>query len=62
MGIPTYFWSFLPVTGSPKTVEALSGFCERSFGAKLHVITEKMQYKEKAEMIMEPHGQARGPQ
>ena len=52
MGIPTYFWPFLPVTGSQKTVEALGGFCERSFGAKLHVVTQKMEYKEKAELVM----------
>ncbi len=51
MGIPTYFWPFLPVTGSQKTIEALSGFCEKNFGAKLHVITQKMEYKEKAELL-----------
>jgi hypothetical protein len=52
MEIPIYFWPFLPVTGSQKTTEALSGFCERSIGAKLHVVTEKMEYKEKAQMVM----------
>jgi len=52
MGIPTYFWPFLPVTGSPKTLEALDGFCEKSFGAKLHVITQKMEYPEKVELLM----------
>ena len=52
MGIPTYFWPFLPVTGSQKTIEALGGFCEEKFGAKLHVVTQKMEYKEKAELVM----------
>jgi hypothetical protein len=41
MRIPTYFWPALPVTGSPKTMEALSQFCNEKFGSKLHVITEK---------------------
>jgi carbon-monoxide dehydrogenase catalytic subunit len=52
MGIPTYFWPFLPVTGSQKTVEALGKFCEEKFGAKLHVVTQKMEPKEKAELLM----------
>jgi hypothetical protein len=52
MGIPTYFWPFLPVTGSPKTVEALGKFCEEKFGAKLQVITQKMEYKEKVDLLM----------
>jgi carbon-monoxide dehydrogenase catalytic subunit len=52
MGIPTYFWPFLPVTGSQKTIEALGGFCEEKFGAKLHVITQKMEYKGKVELLM----------
>ncbi len=52
MGIPTYFWPFLPVTGSQKTIEALGRFCEEKFGARLHVVTQKMEYKEKAELLM----------
>jgi carbon-monoxide dehydrogenase catalytic subunit len=52
MGIPTYFWPFLPVTGSQKTIEALGKFCEEKFGARLHVVIQKMEYKEKAEMVM----------
>jgi anaerobic carbon-monoxide dehydrogenase catalytic subunit len=52
MGIPTYFWPYLPVTGSPKTVEALGKFCEEKFGAKLHVITQKMEYKEKVDLLV----------
>jgi carbon-monoxide dehydrogenase catalytic subunit len=52
MGIPTYFWPFLPVTGSQKTVEALGKFCEEKFGAKFHIMTQKMEPKEKAEMVV----------
>jgi carbon-monoxide dehydrogenase catalytic subunit len=52
MGIPTYFWPFLPVTGSQKTIEVLSGFCEEKFGARLHVVTQKMEYKEKENLLM----------
>jgi carbon-monoxide dehydrogenase catalytic subunit len=52
MGIPVFFWPFLPVTGSQKTIEALSGFCQEKFGAKLHVVTQKMEYKEKTELLM----------
>jgi carbon-monoxide dehydrogenase catalytic subunit len=52
MGVPTYFWPFLPVTGSPKTTEALGDFCHKTFGAKLNVITEKMAPGEKADLLM----------
>jgi carbon-monoxide dehydrogenase catalytic subunit len=52
MGIPTYFWPFLPVTGSQKTIDVLSEFCEKDFGARLHVITQKMESMEKAELIL----------
>ena len=52
MGVPTYFWPYLPVTGSPKTVEALGDFCEKTFGAKLNVLTERMEPAEKADLLM----------
>jgi carbon-monoxide dehydrogenase catalytic subunit len=52
MGISTYFWPFLPVTGSQKTVDALGKFCEEKFGAKFHVITQKMATEDKAKMII----------
>ena len=48
MGISTYFWPCLPVTGSPKTQAALTGFCEERFGASLHVITQKIDARTKA--------------
>ena len=48
MGVSTYFWPCLPVTGSPKTQEALTGFCKERFGASLHVITQKIDARTKA--------------
>ncbi len=48
MGVPTYFWPCLPVTGSPKTQKALTGFCEEKFSASLHVITQKIDARTKA--------------
>ena len=48
MGVSTYFWPCLPVTGSPKTQEALTGFCKERFGASLHVITQKIEPRTKA--------------
>jgi hypothetical protein len=54
MGVPTYFWPALPVTGSPKTMEGLSKFCEEKFGAKLHITTEKkIEARAKAKLIQE---------
>jgi carbon-monoxide dehydrogenase catalytic subunit len=52
MGVPTYFWPYLPITGSPKTIKALETFCEEKFGAKLHVITQKMEYMEKTDLLI----------
>ena len=53
MGVSAYFWPCLPVTGSPKTMEALSKFCQEKFGAKLHVITDKkMEPRSKANLII----------
>ena len=56
MGIPAYFWPFLPVTGSQKTIDALGGYCEEKFGARLHVVTQKMECKEKAELLIKSLG------
>jgi carbon-monoxide dehydrogenase catalytic subunit len=54
MGVPTYFWPALPVTGSPKATEDLSKFCEEKFGAKLHITTEKkMEARAKAKLVLE---------
>ena len=53
MGIQTYFWPSLPVTGSVKAMEALTKFCEEKFGSKLNVITEKkIDARTKASMIL----------
>jgi len=52
MGIPTYFWPFLPVTGSPKTVEAFGKFCEEKFGAEFQVVTKKLECTEKVDLLM----------
>jgi len=53
MGVSTYFWPCLPVTGSPKTVELLSKLCNEKFGAKLIVHTDKkMEPLAKAKMIL----------
>ncbi len=53
MGVSTYFWPCLPVTGSPKTMEALSKLCDSTFGAKLIVHTDKkMEPLAKAGMIL----------
>jgi hydroxylamine reductase (hybrid-cluster protein) len=55
MGVPTYFWPALPVTGSPKATEGLSKFCEEKFGARLHITTEKkMEARAKAKLVLEP--------
>ena len=48
MGVSTYFWPCLPVTGSPKTQQALTVFCEKKFGASLNVITQKIDARTKA--------------
>jgi len=53
MGIPTYFWPALPVTGSPKVMEFFSRFCEKTFGAKLFVPTDKKtEARPKANFIL----------
>lgn len=53
MGVSTYFWPCLPVTGSVKAMAALSQFCEEKFGSALHVITEKkIEAPAKANMII----------
>jgi len=53
MGVSTYFWPCLPVTGSAKTRQALSDFCQDKFGAKLHVVTEKIDARTKAGLFLQ---------
>ncbi len=53
MGISTFFWPALPVTGSPRTMEALTKICSQRFGAQLIVHTDKkMEPLAKARMIL----------
>ncbi len=53
MGITTYFWPSLPVTGSEKVMDAFSKFCLEKFGAKLMVPTEKkIEARTKAHSII----------
>jgi carbon-monoxide dehydrogenase catalytic subunit len=52
MGVSTYFWPCLPVTGSANAQQALSDFCEQKFGAKLHVITQKIDARTKAGLFL----------
>jgi carbon-monoxide dehydrogenase catalytic subunit len=53
MGVTTYFWPCLPVTGSAATMEALGRLCGEKFGARLVVHTDKkMEPLAKARMIV----------
>jgi carbon-monoxide dehydrogenase catalytic subunit len=52
MGVTTYFWPSLPVTGSPETMKALSDVSTAKFGAKLHVVTKKLSAPEKAKLFL----------
>jgi len=53
MGISTYFWPSLPVTGSLRAMEALTNFCKEKFGSKLNVITEKkIDARAKANLVL----------
>ena len=53
MGVPTYFWPALPVTGSPKAMEFFSRFCQERFGARLFIPTDKRtEARPKANQIL----------
>ena len=52
MGVSTYFWPYLPVTGSTRAVKVLTEYCEETFGARLNVITKKLSAAEKAKLII----------
>jgi carbon-monoxide dehydrogenase catalytic subunit len=53
MGISTYFWPSLPVTGSLRAMEALTNFCKEKFGSKLNVVTEKkIDARAKANLVL----------
>jgi len=62
MGVSTFFWPSLPVTGSPKTMEALAKLCGEKFGAKLIVHTDKkMEPLAKARMILKVFNRVEDP-
>jgi len=62
MGVSTYFWPTLPVTGSPRTMEALSKLCSETFGARLIVHTDKkMEPLAKAKMILKVFNRVEDP-
>ena len=52
MGVSTYFWPALPVTGSARTLRALEDFCRDKFGASLHVVTQKIDARTKAGLFL----------
>jgi carbon-monoxide dehydrogenase catalytic subunit len=62
MGVSTYCWPCLPVTGSPKTIDALSKLCRAKFGAGLIVHTDKkMEPLAKAGMILKVFNRVADP-
>lgn len=52
MGVSTYFWPSLPVTGSQKTMSALTDFCNKTFGAKFNVVTARIEAPAKAKLFL----------
>jgi carbon-monoxide dehydrogenase catalytic subunit len=62
MGVSTYCWPCLPVTGSPKTIEALSKLCRAKLGAGLIVhMDKKMEPLAKAGMILKVFNRVADP-
>ncbi len=62
MGVSTFFWPSLPVTGSPRTMEALSKLCSETFGARLIVHTDKkMEPLAKAKLILNVFNRVEDP-
>lgn len=62
MGVPTYFWPALPVTGSLKTMASLSRICGERFGSGLYIPTEKKTDPQaKAKMIIKDLEGGEGP-
>jgi hydroxylamine reductase (hybrid-cluster protein) len=62
MGVSTFFWPALPVTGSPRTMDALSKLCSERFGARLIVHTDrKMEPLAKAKMILNVFNRVEDP-
>lgn len=53
MGISTYFWPCLPVTGSTEMQRVFNGVCQQTFGAKLHVVPQKIDARTKAGLFLQ---------
>jgi hypothetical protein len=52
MGVSAYFWPAVPVTGSQKTMSALTDFCYETFGAKFNVVTSRIDAPAKAKLFL----------
>jgi len=52
MGVSTYFWPSLPVTGSSRALKVLTDYCVETFGAGLNVVVKKLSAAEKAKLII----------
>jgi carbon-monoxide dehydrogenase catalytic subunit len=52
-GVSTYFWPCLPVTGSPKAMNTMAELSNERFGSRLHVITEKIDARAKADLFIQ---------
>lgn len=53
LGINTYFWPALPITGSQKAMETFHTFCQKKLGANFHIPMEKkMEARAKAVMVL----------
>lgn len=53
LGITTYFWPALPITGSQKAMEALTAFGQKKLGSSFYIPMEKkMEARSKATMIL----------
>ncbi len=52
LGINTYFWPALPITGSQRAMEEISKFCKEKFGSNLYIpLEKKMEARAKAAMV-----------
>lgn len=53
LGIPTYFWPALPITGGEKAMETFHTFCQKNLGASLYIPMErKTEARAKAVMVL----------
>ncbi len=52
MGVDTYFYPYLPVSGSADAIQLLTTYCQENFGAKLNIVTSKLSATEKAKLLV----------